>query len=175
MKRIDINQVRSPNPTSVLACERFYRVILGNKRRVQFTSERDARQFQADTNRFLTALLHELNCLHAQAYMDYRMAWPMMFHRGASVQEAVETTARTAMDAGAAALDRAVRGTSGENAMHFAWKHLTDTASHCRDLYAALAGLYRYKTQGVWRYQMELRERQCLDVLRRLDQYGATP
>lgn len=172
MKRITIRGVLEPDATSTYTAHRTYYVVLGNRRRVPFTSRRDAKAFQAATEQFLNELMHEANGLLAQALHDYRMAWPALkaMQRGNSPDQAMTLQLRTATEA----LDRAAEGPNGPNRMHFAWLHLGNAIGALGAYYAVLADWYAYKTQGVWRHQAAIARRRCLEALQRLATYGAT-
>lgn len=172
MKRIRLNSVLEPADASDYTAHRTYYVVLGNRRRVPFTSRRDAKAFQAATESFLNELLHEANATLGQALLDYRMAWPALkaMERGTSPEQAMRLQLTTATEA----LDRAAIGSSGPNRMHFAWLHLGNAMGALGAFYAAMADWYAYKTQGVWRHQAIIARRRCLDALQRLADYGAT-
>ena len=174
MKRIELQAIAAPDELSAYAAHRVYSVRLGNGRKVNFSSSRDAKAFQADTARFLNATMHEVNALLAQALHDYRMAWPAMHGPHLSLRADFHGAIRLKLKDAEESLERAALGPNGPNRIYFAWKHLGD-ANHClRGVYASLADWYRYKTQGVWRHQALIGVRRCDDLDERLRTYGAT-
>lgn len=67
MKTINIQKRRSAqNP---------FEVCLGNGTRLTFSSKRNARQFMAETNRFLTKALTTLNQTFIESFREYRLIW----------------------------------------------------------------------------------------------------
>lgn len=52
-----------------------FEVCMGNGARLTFTSKRNARQFMAETNRFLTKALTTLNQTYIDTFREYRMIW----------------------------------------------------------------------------------------------------
>jgi hypothetical protein len=67
MKTINIQKRRSEqNP---------FEVCMGNGNRLTFKSKRNARQFMAETNRFLTKALTTLNQTYIDSFREYRLIW----------------------------------------------------------------------------------------------------
>lgn len=172
MKRIEVRGLLPPDLSSARTTRRMHQVYLGNGRRIYFNSAREARQFQADTNRMLNAQLHQLNYLLGQAFADYRAAWPLLLDGGKAVLGDVETRLRGDLQDAEQALDRAVRRTTGPNGMHFAWKYLGEAAGSVGSLFRRLGELYTYKTQGVQRHQVAMRERQAEGIQDQLRDYA---
>jgi len=52
-----------------------FEVCMGNGQRITFTSKRNARQFMAETNRFLTKALITLNQTYIDSLREYRLIW----------------------------------------------------------------------------------------------------
>jgi hypothetical protein len=172
MKVIQVGGILPPDTDSPYARHRFYRFTLGNGRILLFSSARDAKAYQAETERWLTGQLHTLNALYAQAHADYRNAWPALATQGAPAMGNAEGRMRMALQGAEDALERAARGGHGPNRMHFAWRALEAGATHARTVHLVLADWYRYKTQGVWRYHAVMRSQQCDRMLEELASYG---
>lgn len=64
-----------------------YIVWLGNRICCRFASKRNVREFLADTNRFLTRSMVELNELYINVFIEYRRIWftMMNFKSGTNV------------------------------------------------------------------------------------------
>lgn len=75
MKKIKIQQITKPDKTSVYIRDKYYYIYLGDSRYYYFKNEVKARQFLAETNRFLNAVLHELNSMYSQILIEYRSIW----------------------------------------------------------------------------------------------------
>lgn len=149
MKHVKVSTIAPPaDPCSVLTAERLYSVTLGNHVVVRFASERHALAFQADASRFLSAMLQEANLLLIDAYTAYRLAWPYLTAKHANVGTELRTAEHQ--------LDRAAKGSTGPNAVFFAWKALGDALSGMRSMALALELVYRDKTIAVQRLQMQL-------------------
>lgn len=172
MRSIRVRGLIAPSTTSSITAHRRHELFLGNGRRLSFNSSREARQHQAEVNRFLNDQLHELNELLGRAHADYRTAWPLFHADGQPLLPATERTVREALRAVDAALDRAVGAHAGPNSMHFAWKFLRDAADSLRATFEALAEVYRYKTQGALRHRVAMGARHAAEVAERLAAYG---
>ncbi len=53
----------------------YYVVALGNRKKIKFTNVLKANRFISDTNRFLTAVLEQLNIVMIDVFKEYRMNW----------------------------------------------------------------------------------------------------
>lgn len=172
MRAIQVRGLIAPQAGSVLERHRHHVLYLGNGRTLRFNSLREARQHQADVNRFLNEQLHELNYLLGRAHVDYRTAWPLFFADGHQLMPGVERRVREGLQVVAVALDNSVNRNSSPNGMHFAWKFLTDAARTLADVFTALGEVYRYKTQGVLRHHVLQGARLAEAVGQRLRDHG---
>jgi len=75
MKKIKIQQVISPDKTSVYIKQKYYCVYLGEQKFCYFNNEVKALRFLAETNRFYNSILHEQNYLYTQLFLEYRNTW----------------------------------------------------------------------------------------------------
>ena len=165
MKRVKVSTVAAPiDPGSVLTAERLYTVTLGNHVVVRFASERHALAFQADTTRYLSDVLAQVNLMLMDAYAAYRMAWPY-FKPG-------DTKVSRSMRIAEEALDRAALGSETQNAVFFQWKALNEALSQVRTVAMTLEHMYRAKRIGVQRTQMAVMLRRVTELTDALKQYG---
>jgi len=75
MKKIHIVEIIPPDKTNPLSRFRLWNIFLGNDVREYFKSGELAREFLAETNRFLNFKLHELNYLYGLVFTEYRRHW----------------------------------------------------------------------------------------------------
>lgn len=171
MKRIAVAGLIAADGASVYTVRRMHTVHLGNGRRVSFNSRREALAYQADVNRMLNAILHELNHLLGCAHVEFRAAWPLLAHDGAPVR-AAEANLRSRIQQADVLLDRAITHTTGPNGMHFAWKFLGLSAGEVAAVFTALADFHRAR----YRYEMAQRcamfGRAAAHAERQLASYG---
>jgi len=80
MKAVKIETIIQPIPDSDFINKRKYSVFLGNNYRTIFSSKRDALKFIADTNKYLSVKMHQVNNLYGQTISVYRLCWPYFFH-----------------------------------------------------------------------------------------------
>lgn len=60
--------------------DKTYSVWLGNRTGIQFYSKRMMNAFVADTNRFLTAQMVELNIYYKEIFCQYRDCWFLLYN-----------------------------------------------------------------------------------------------
>lgn len=75
MRQVRLWHIVLPDKSSVYIKQKQYSVFLGNGAKCYFTNLKDAKQFIAETNRFLTSILHELNRLYGELFVEYRKVW----------------------------------------------------------------------------------------------------
>jgi hypothetical protein len=68
------------NPDSFNEIDKTYSVWLGNRCGLKFYSKRNMAAFVADTNRFLTDQLVELNGYYKQVFCEYRDIWFILYN-----------------------------------------------------------------------------------------------
>jgi hypothetical protein len=151
MKEVRIKQYTLPDKSSVYIKQKQYRVWLGNHATNYFSSEKETLRFLAETNRFLTDCLHELNYLYGIVFQEYRAVW---FY--AKRDESIESTIMDYfLDADKLMINLTTRGqTTNGNAFVFNWlfavcDSLTKAVSIILDLHEerkTFADLRRVKT-----------------------------
>lgn len=176
MKRISIAPVRPPlDRTSPITRDHHYTVILGNHAAVQFTSDRHAKAFAAQVERMLNDQLFLVNLLLSEAYLAYRLAWPLLCDRsritGKRFGEADRVIRGHLRDA-ETALDRTITHTGGENGPFRAWQFVNAGAVAVSSIAVQLASLYREKSDGVDRARMDLLRHRADAVVAMLQTYG---
>jgi len=57
-----------------------HEVFLGNGTRNAFANKKEAKKFLADTNRFLTKKLIDLNEIYYRAFVEYRQIWFLLYN-----------------------------------------------------------------------------------------------
>ena len=75
MKKINLTYIRRPAKESVFSWQKTFSVFLGNGVNCSFTSEKKAKIFLAQTNRFLNDTLQELNQIYISIFTEYRNLW----------------------------------------------------------------------------------------------------
>jgi hypothetical protein len=75
MKKIRIVNITNPDLTSHYIKQKMYSVSLGNGVTKWFSNEKDAKQFLADVNRLLNQVIHELNYIYGNVFLEYRHNW----------------------------------------------------------------------------------------------------
>lgn len=173
MKRIAVRGHLPGQVGSAYTAHRAHTVFLGNGRRRQFASAREAKAFQAEVNRLLNDVLDEANELHALAYVQLRAAWPLFWDRYRPVMVETQRMAEELHATSADALHKAVHNTTGPNGMHYAFKFLSDALRATQGQLHQLSGLYAYKTQGVQRKAVLRLARNCQLLLDQLRECGA--
>lgn len=176
MKRIQLlDDTLPPRRDSPYSHHHAYEVFLGNRRRIQFTSRRDAMAYMAETRRWLHELLLEVNGLHAEAYTDYRQAWPVLSDVRRRKLAETDPLLREHHRQAQWHLDRAGAPTPKRDSLTWAWLDLGRALERTKATYAVLEQLYQYKTQGVLRWRMAAQARRCTEIQERLHEYGAAP
>lgn len=164
---------RQWSPESPYIIGQAYTLHLGNRRVLRFTSKRLAGAYEADTKRWLKELILEGNLLLGQAMYDYREAWPTLSDTGSEEVNATDAQIRELLQQAVWHLDRAtVRGTRA-SALLGVWADVERTFGRLGEAYRLLEQFWRYKTQGVLRYRMSTRARQCDEARDRMQEYGA--
>jgi hypothetical protein len=74
MRQIKISAVGYPGKTHYIKFN-MYSVFLGNESKNYFSNLKDAKQFVADTNRFLNLKLHEFNQVYISILSEYQRNW----------------------------------------------------------------------------------------------------
>ena len=143
-----------PQPrTSPILEQRLYTVHLGNRVKVLFTSLRQAKAFQAETDRWINLHLSDCNFLLVDAFAAYRHAWPLM---DKAAMERVEHRSRELIENAWRGMDMALATGSGTNGWVMAWKHLEGAVECINRLALLLRDLYLSRNQPVERDRMEL-------------------
>lgn len=75
MREIKLFKIELPDKSSVYLEQKTYRIWLGNDAKHSFSNLKDAKHFLAETNRFLTEKLFELNYMYTVAFSEYRKVW----------------------------------------------------------------------------------------------------
>ena len=75
MKKIALNQITSPEISSIYAKRNCYSLVLGNGITVRFTSTRDAMAFLNEVNRDLNFNLVILNQIYIDVHTHFRRVW----------------------------------------------------------------------------------------------------
>jgi len=74
MRQIKICAISYPKKSDYIKFN-MYSVFLGNETRNYFSNLKDAKQFVADTNRFLNLKLHEFNQVYISILSEYQRNW----------------------------------------------------------------------------------------------------
>lgn len=67
--------MRTVHLSKITPTDKGHNIALGNGTRTSFANKKDAKKFLADTNRFLTHRLIELNEIYSNAFVQYRQLW----------------------------------------------------------------------------------------------------
>ncbi|MBS1568846.1 MAG: hypothetical protein JST38_16615 [Bacteroidetes bacterium] len=170
MKKIALNGVRPPmNTSSAYTEHHFYSVHLGNRTTVMFTSERAALAFQAETDRWLSAHLHNANFLLVDAFSSYRAAWCLT---DATAVPQADQKAREFIETAWKGMDMAITKGSGPSGWVVAWKWFQQAMESIRLLALLLRDLYRTRNNPVERARMELLASRAQVVLNDMAHYG---
>jgi len=74
MRQIVLRNVGYPGKTNYIKFNMYY-VFLGNDVKNYFTNLKDAKQFLADTNRFMNLKLFEFNQVYISIFNEYQQNW----------------------------------------------------------------------------------------------------
>lgn len=167
MKRAKVSTLAPPaNPQSAITAETLYTVSLGNSVVVRFRSHRHAKAFQAEATRWLSAQMMSANLLLIEAFAAYRMAWPYL--PAAAQSEALGDLVLEAHRS----LDHTALESAVADAVFRRWKALNNALNAIRELAICLRNLYRERTEGVQRHQMEVMLERCNAMIQALRDYG---
>lgn len=119
MKQITLVNIGLPDKTSVYTDAKKFTVFLGNETRYYFTSFKAAKQFLAETNRFLNAQFHEINYIYINLFMEYRNIW--FYLKG---RENIDKQITNSMEAIAGYLENACSKSKTINGNVFTFNHL---------------------------------------------------
>lgn len=147
----------------------FYSVHLGNRTTVMFRSERAALAFQAETDRWLSAHLHDANFMLVEAFAAYRAAWCLTDQ--CSIPQA-DGRARELIETAWRGMDMAIVTGAGPNGWVVAWKWFQQAVDGIRQLALLLRDLYRSRNNPVERARMELLATRTGRILEELAHYG---
>jgi hypothetical protein len=164
--------VEPRNPDSPYSAHHLYEVYLGNGRTVLFRSRRDAQGFVADTTRWLNDALLEANTLFAEAHSDYRMAWPLLSDTTAHGMMELDVQIREHLERCTWHLDHCTNKGRSASGLHNGWRHIRLSLERSAAAFGGMETFYQYKTQGVLRWRMAMRKRQCETMLERMKDYA---
>lgn len=137
MKEVKITRISKIGKT--------YSVYLGNGTVNNFTSDRDAKQFIAQTNNFLTDKLHGFHKSYTEVLNHYHNNW-FYFDNGRLTHKAnlfaMERELRSKLDAVSLKLDLIVSRSGSTNGNYFAFIHFFGIADLLESVIRQLAELY---------------------------------
>lgn len=160
-------------PESPYVTHHAYVLHLGNRRRLHFKSKRLAAAYEADTKRWLKDLVLEGNTYLGHLMQDYRDAWPTLTDTNNQRVNTSDARIRELIQQCVRNLDRATVRGQRNSALYYAWLDVARCFHACSEAFALLESFYQYKTQGVLRWRMAMRVKQCEHALERMEQYGA--
>lgn len=170
MKKLELRGVRPPiDPGSPIKAHHLYTVHLGNGTTVFFPSDRVARAFQADVDRFVSAHLNDCNFMLVEAFSAYRYAW---FLLDRTKIPRAEDQAREYIESAWMSMDKALAQASGANGWVMAWRQLAQAVASVRLLALLLRDLHRSRNNPVERARMELLIKRSTGVLDELRHFG---
>jgi hypothetical protein len=161
MKKIALTNYGKPDRSSVLIKRKLYSVYLGNSETLYFQSERAAKEFLAETNRFLNRILHECNILHINTFEIYRTYW--FYLDNEPVQLIVEN-----VKAVEKIFDTVTRRGNYANGAAMAWKDLQNILGYVSEVLAECLKVLLVKKfyADIYRVNILLKHGQdCLDEL----------
>jgi hypothetical protein len=120
-------------------------VYLGNGTLNNFTSQRDAKMFLAQTNNFLTVKLHGLHKTYTEVWNHYQANW-FYFDNGRLTKKASqfqnERDLKRKLEAVNSKLDLIVNRCGSTNGNYFTFIHLFDIADELESAIRLLSELY---------------------------------
>lgn len=142
-----------------------YEIYLGNGFLFSFKSERAAKKFLADTSRFLTQHLHNLNNLYTEIYSQYRNAWGYFNHNKGTKKAALLQSERDLKENIRSAeelLDYTVTWIQkGPNANYLIFSNFNKITDYCRATVFTLKDLAQSRSDTSTVYR-------CNDLIQRI-------
>ena len=157
MKRIELKGIMVLNSETIRHDDGIYSIYLGNGHKQSFHSQRNAKQFLSETNRFLNQKLYELNFLYIDTFTEYRKAWVYFSSHKSNSKIAfmdLENKCRRLMQDIDRAFELMVNRSSWTNGNYQVFTNFRHIVASQYDLLNQLINLYTSKSDGLQKYQV---------------------
>lgn len=132
MRKIAIDKIQSPDYQSHYIKQKQYQVFLGNGAKCYFTNKKDAKQFVAETNRFLNDRIHEINYMYGLVFNEYRAIW--FFLHDTDKTKIIGKKIIEALNMVDVYLNNAVNRSKTINGNHFTFKNVYGVIENLTDI-----------------------------------------
>lgn len=152
-------------------------ICLGNGRRILFKSNRLAKRFVADTNRFLTKCLVVINYSYVDILREYRMMWFVGTNNNAGRRTnytSLEQKIKTHLQSCEFVLDKFNATWHGSNDPFFAFIDLRKAALFLDEAAQVLYTFYKSRNNTAAMYTCQMLRDRCKNVIIKLDEYDVT-
>lgn len=149
-------------------------VCMGNGQRITFTSKRNARQFMAETNRFLTKALITLNQTYIDSLREYRLIWFVSAncHKGTKTNYwAIERKIKDQLDSCEMVFQKFGQIWSGSDDPFFAFIDLRKIATFMAEGCAIMAEFHKKRNNTPGYYVCLTLADRCRSVVIKLEKY----
>jgi len=155
-------------------CNGEYLVVFGNRIIVRFASKRHTREFLAETNRFLTRSMVELNELYITVFTEYRHIWFTLMNvkNGVPVNLASdEREMQKIINDVADQLNRAGNTYHGTASGAWAFVHLQNACFMLKELNGLIIALNKKRNNTVQYHVLEVLQERISIIENRLVNY----
>lgn len=170
-----IVRMKQVNITAKRTAKDCKEINLGNGLRKLFTSKRQANQFIADTNRFLTKMLVVLNTVYVDAFREYRAIWFVASNNKTGTRTNYmdeQTKIKSMLQAADTMFDKFNSSAWGSNDPYFSFIDIKKASLFLQEALEVMEDFNRRRNLTAAMYNcLVLRER-CLAVKALLEAYG---
>lgn len=149
--------------------------VLGNGKRIQFTSKRTANAFIAETNRYLTKCLVTLNLVYVDLFREYRSTWFVITNTNSGNETNYRSVAQGIRDNLSAAdfvFEKFAATIWGSNDPFFAFNDLRKIASFLFNAANQLADFHKKRNTTASIHICQVLADRCVSVREKLSNYG---
>lgn len=152
-----------------------FEVCLGNGLRKQFTSQRNLKQFVADTNRYLTKCLVVLNHTYIDALREYRLVWFVTANTNSGTKtyyRETEERIKGNLQAAEFCFDKFNATWGGSNDPFFAFIDLRKIAVFLKDSCLLMETFHKKRNNTAAMYTAAMLADRCQSVINKMQDYG---
>jgi hypothetical protein len=174
MRQIAIRQVNHPGKTNYIKFN-MYSVFLGNDSKNYFSNIKDAKQFLAETNRFLNLKLHEFNQVYINILAEYQRNWFYFDNensRSVKNQACVETKISDNIQAIAKAMNFMVTRSGSANGNYYTFSNFFNCLDYGFEIVLSLIDMLKQRRHYIEIKSLEILSSQLDKIRQDITGYG---
>ncbi|MBN2814827.1 MAG: hypothetical protein JXQ80_12170 [Bacteroidales bacterium] len=174
MRQIKISEINLPGKTNYIKFN-MYSVFLGNESRNYFSNRKDAKQFLANTNRFLNIKLHEFNHVYTGVLSEYQRNWFYFDSQNGHANKQLsksETTITDNFHSITKAMMTIVTRSSNPNGNYFTFTSFFHCIRYCNEIIEILILLLKDRKHYIEIKSLEILKGHLNTIHQELNAYG---